>query len=189
MTERYENSISKVKKGAYKLGEAFLIGTLLSTGVFAQEELKIDNNKLNEEISKPTTISYTIKGEQKSLEDISNEINQNVKEQRENVFKIGQWEGYKQTINGVDYYFVDGLDCPFLKYEIKSDSPPTFIAIANHAIKHGLEEALSAMGYDEKDIRFCQESIEQKKDEKDVYFAYVKVKKNKLRRNKNGKYK
>ena len=187
MIETYKNIKTKVKKGLYTIGSTFLITALLSTGVLAQEG-NIDD-KLNEEISKPTTISYTIKGEQKSLEDISNEINQNVKEQRENVFKIGQWEGYKQTINGVDYYFVDGLDCPFLKYEIKSDSPPTFIAIANHAIKHGLEEALSAMGYDEKDIRFCQESIEQKKDEKDVYFAYVKVKKNKLRRNKNGKYK
>jgi len=173
MIETYKNIKTKVKKGLYTIGGTFLITALLSTGVLAQEG-NIDD-KLNEEVSKPNNISYTIKEEQKSLEDISNEINQNVKEQRENVFKIGRWEGYTKTINGVDYHFVDGLDYAFLKCEIKSDNIPTFIASSGHAKEHGLEGALSAIKYNKDDVKFYRESIEQKKDEKDIYIVYVKT--------------
>ena len=173
MTETYENIKTKVKKGLYTIGGTLLITALLNTGVLAQEgtiEKKV------EEISKPNNnISYTIKGEQKSLEDISNEINQNFKEKKENDFKIGRWEGYTKTINGVDYHFVDGLDYAFLKCEIKSDNIPTFVASANYAIKQGIEEVVSAIKYEKKEIGFYRESREQKKDKKDIYTVYVKT--------------
>ena len=162
-----------------KINKIYLISGLiiaaLGTSVFAQKGTI--EEKVNKDVSNPANIGYVIKEEQKSLEDISNEINQNVQEKQKNAFKIGQWSGYKEVINGQEYYFVDGLDCPFLKYEIKSDSIPTFVASANYAIKQGLEEVVSAIRYNKDDIRFYRESREQKKDEKDVYTIYVKAKK------------
>jgi len=181
MIKTYKNIKTQIKKIAYTSIISGLIIAALGIGVFAQEGTI--EEKVNKDVSNPANIGYAIKEEQKSLEDISNEINQNVQEKRENAFKIGQWEGYTQTIEGNVYYFVEGLDCPFLKYEIKSDSIPTFAASANYLIKQGLEGIVSAIGYNKDDIKFYRasrelfyhESKEQKKDEKDVYTILVKA--------------
>jgi len=178
MIKTYKNIKTQIKRNVYTSIISGLIIAALGTGVFAQEGTI--EEKVNKDVFNPANIGYAIKEEQKSLEDISNEINQNVQEKRENAFKIGQWSGYKEVINGQEYYFVDGLDYAFLKCEIKSDSIPTFVSSANYtienkAIKQGLEGVVSAITYNKSDIRFYRESREQKKDEKDVYTIYVKT--------------
>jgi len=174
MVETYKNIKTNVKKGLYRIGGSLLITALLGTGILAQEGT-IDN-KLNEKVSEPTNITYTTK-EQKPLEDISNEINQNVQEKQENAFEIGRWSGYTEMIDGQEYFFVDGLPYAFLKYEIKSDSIPTFVASANYAISQGIEEAESAIKYNKKEVVFFRESRKQKEDEKGVYTVFVKTSK------------
>jgi len=128
MIETYKNIKTQIKRIAYTSIISGLIIAAIGTGIFAQEGTIEEKVKVNEELSKPSKISYKINEEQKSLEELSNEINQNVQEKQKNAFKIGQWSGYKEVINGQEYYFVDGLDYAFLKCEIKSNSIPTFVS-------------------------------------------------------------
>ena len=183
MIKTYKNIETQIKRIAYIPIISGLIITALGTSIFAQEGTI--EEKVNGKVSEPTNTSYTIKEEQKSLEDISNEINQNVLKEQEDTFKIGQWLVHKETIKGKDYYFIDGLDYAFLKCEIKSDSIPTFAASANYAISQGFKEVVSAIKYKIKEIIFYRESreqkkdeedIEQKEDEEDIYTVYVKTK-------------
>lgn len=178
MIKTYKNIKTQIKKIAYISAFSALIIAAWGISVFSQEGTI--EEKVNGEISTLTNISYALTEEQKSLEEISNEINQNVQEERKNAFEIGQWQGYKKTIKGVDHYFIDGLDYTFLKYEIKSDIPPTFAASANYAISQGLEGVVSAITYKKNEILFYRESREQKKDEegkveKGIYTVYVKT--------------
>ena len=142
----------------------------LNTESFAQEGT-IDN-KLNEKISTPTNVSYTIKEEQKSLEELSNEINESFQENLANSLEIGGKPAYKEIINGQEYYFVEGFNYAFLKLKLGNNILPTPPASVNYAIEQGFKEAVSIMGYNPKEINFFNKSIE--KQGEDTY-AYIKT--------------
>lgn len=165
-----ENIYKKIKKSIYKVAGIGLASIFLTNGAFAQKGT-IDDTVNTIESSKPG-ISDAIKEEQKSLEDISNEINKDFHENLANYIEIGGKPAYKETIEGKEYYFVENLDYALLKIKFKSNTSLNYVAIVNYAIEQGFKEAVSAMDYSHEEADFLHKSIE--KDGKDIY-AYIKT--------------
>jgi len=165
-----ENIYKKIKKDVYTVAGIGLASIFLTTGAFAQKGT-IDDTVNTVESSKPG-ISDAIKEEQKSLDDISNEINKSFQENLANYIEIGGKPAYKETIKGQEYYFVEDLDYALLKIKLKSNTSLNYLAIVRYAIEQGFKEAVSAMDYSQREANFLLKSIE--KDGKDIY-AYIKT--------------
>ena len=185
-----ENLYKKIKNGVYTVARIGLgigiVSFVLATGVFAKEGTTIDDKingepdttKISDEIKEePEYLKginnkiEVIEKEPKSLEYISNEINENFQENLANHFEIGEWSGYKETTNGIDNYIIKGLGI-FSKCEIKSDNPPDISTIANYAISKGFDGAVSALKYGPLDRDFCIKSRENKGN--GVWIVYYK---------------
>ncbi|GEM_PF-3592972 len=165
----YKNIKTKIKRGLYRAGGTILIAGLLATGALAQEGA-IDD-KVNNELTPPASaIEETEKNPYKELSD---EINLEFNKYRENLFKIGKWEGHKEERDGKTLYFVDGFDYAFLELEIRSDEAPGFASCANYALENKIREAVSAIKYNKEDALFFWLSM-KKKDE-GVYTVCVKT--------------
>ena len=181
----YKKIKNGIKKGIYILGGIGLISIALNTGVLAQEGPTIDD-KINEEPN-PTKIGDEIKEEPEYLKEISDkiekeqeyfkktsdEINENFQKTLANYIEIGGKPATKKTINGIECYSVEGLDCILLKIELGDNISPGLMAGINYAIVQGFKGVASILDYTTEEINLLKNAIET---EGEKTYAYVKLK-------------
>ena len=161
----YKKIKTKVKTGVCIVGSGFLTAALLYTGALAQEGT-IDN-KLNEEISKPTNISLE-KEEEQGYKEISDKI--------EESFMVDNH--LCSRIELTNYYSVFGKKNLYLGYFIEYNEQPIFTNTINNAITNDkLEDVVSALYYTVDDANFFNKSI--RKIDDNTYFVLLKTNKKK----------
>ncbi|MBU1204912.1 MAG: hypothetical protein KKE93_03330 [Nanoarchaeota archaeon] len=163
MVDMYKKIKTKVKTGVCIVGSGFLTAALLYTGALAQEGT-IDN-KLNEEISKPTNISLE-KEEEQGYKDISDKI--------EESFRVDNC--LCSRIESTNYYDVEGKENLYMGYFIECNKQPNFLSTINKAITEDkLKEVVSALSYTWDDVYFFNKSI--RKIDNNTYFVLLKTNK------------